>query len=501
MLYLIKVSSDHKVETFQRSIFMMIAVVMILFLALYHLSEFPLTWFDEGSHLHVPKTLVRFGVYADYSSEGFHYYGPVIGVGPTVMLPIAVVFQLFGIGLLQARLVMALYLLATIYVFYRLGYELSGRRLAWVALLLLISSRAVLLLEYGRQVLGEVPGFFFLITGMWIWFAAWEKASWRRLAIVGLLFGLAMVTKYQYLLFLAPTLGLAWLANWIYYRTTPQRLFVVPGLVAAICFACWQLYLLFYLGAATAAENLASLRESAAWAAFAFSSRLAEQNFRELFGMQVYLGGLLPALVYGVILSMPRQRAAQRWGVIMILIMVNLGWYVFASVGWKRYYFMGLALSSLFVARFFYDLADGFRINLIDLWKAVRFGDPSTIRKCAVSLAMLIWLTAMIILPLGKNLQEIVLPPFNAPVAMARYLDENVPPGALIDTWEAEMGFLTDHNFHYYYYPLGKGTDKPEYILVRHMSHLAESYPPDLLAAHYKLMTKIGEYELYKISK
>ena len=81
-------------------------------------------WFDEGSHLHVPKTLVKYGVYADISSEGFRYYGPTIGVGPTVMLPIAAMFKVFGVGLLQARIVIAFYLLAAVYVFYRLVDQL-----------------------------------------------------------------------------------------------------------------------------------------------------------------------------------------------------------------------------------------------------------------------------------------------------------------------------------------------------------------------------------------
>ena len=50
-----------------------LALAVLLFLSVYNLADYPLTWFDEGSHLHVPKTLVQFGVYADYSSEGFRY--------------------------------------------------------------------------------------------------------------------------------------------------------------------------------------------------------------------------------------------------------------------------------------------------------------------------------------------------------------------------------------------------------------------------------------------
>src|SRR6476659_9341044 len=82
-----------------------------VFLAFYHLRDYPTPWFDEGSHLHVPKSLVLFGVYSDYSSDGFRAFGPTLGVGPTVMLPVAAAFKLFGIGLLQARMVIALYLL------------------------------------------------------------------------------------------------------------------------------------------------------------------------------------------------------------------------------------------------------------------------------------------------------------------------------------------------------------------------------------------------------
>src|SRR5262245_7615935 len=65
-----------------------LAVVAIVGALLFaHLGDVPRTWFDEGSHLHVPKTLVQTGHYADRSSEGLRAFGPTIGIGPTVMLP------------------------------------------------------------------------------------------------------------------------------------------------------------------------------------------------------------------------------------------------------------------------------------------------------------------------------------------------------------------------------------------------------------------------------
>lgn len=495
-----------------------IGVVSIL--ALFNLTHYPLTWFDEGSHLHVPKTLIRFGVYADYSSEGFRYYGPTVGVGPTVMLPIAAAFKLFGIGLLQARLVMALYLLATIYIFYRLADILGGSRFAWVATALLIASRGVALLEYGRQVLGEVPGLFFVVAGFALWFATWEKASWRQLGLVGLLLGLAMVTKNQYLLVLAPTLGVAWLANLVYYRTVPQRTFIIPGLVAGACFALWQVYMILYLGPATAGENLAALRTATAGAALVFSPDLMKRSLQELLSFKVYLGWLLPILIYSFLLALPRQREGQQWGVLFALIVVNLVWYVVASISWLRYAFPALALVSLFVARFFFDLTEGFQFKPAAFWQALREGQ-STWPKQALSLVLLIWLAAMIVLPLAQTTREIVLPQFNGPRVMAAYLDEHIARDALIETWEPEMGFLTDHNYHFPpqlllnqavgHIWLGKSSpaeeytfvqdERPDYVLVGAFARWVGLYPVEILTTRYSLLTTIDSYELYRLDK
>jgi 4-amino-4-deoxy-L-arabinose transferase-like glycosyltransferase len=513
-------SVSQQTDIARRSIVAIIAIVVVIFLALYNLRDWPPTWYDEGSHLHVPKTLVRFGVYADYSSEGFRYYGPTVGVGPTVMLPIAAVFRLFGIGFLQARLVMALYLLATVYVFYRLARELGGQRLAWVAAALLITSRGVSLLEYGRQVLGEVPGLFFMVAGLALWFAVWERSSWQRLVLVGLLLGLAMVTKSQYLLILAPTLGVAWFANLVYYRTAPQRVFIVPGLVAAACSALWQVCMIVYLGPETASENLKLLRETVALGALVFSPDLMKQSVKQLLSLDVYMGVLVVVLVYGFSLALRRRREGQQWGTLLVLVAVNLGWYAFASIGWSRYALPGLAIASLFVARFFHDLTDGYRLKGAALWEALRQGQ-STLREHALRWAMLAWLALMIVRPLMYYAQQVVSPPLNATVAMAAYLDEHVPHEALIETFEPEMGFFTDHNYHFpppsvagkatTYVLLGGPppaqeydfvqTERPDYVLAGPVAGWADLYPADLLAARYGLVTSIGGYELYAINE
>ncbi len=494
------------------------AVLVVLFLALYHLTQFPLPWFDEGTVLNAAKTFYQYHVYAEHSSNGFNYVGSIVSVGPTVIVPISGLFALFGEGLLQARLIMVLYLLGTIAAFWGLARLMGGSRLAWVVVALLVTSRGVSLLEYGREALGEVPGIFFTGAGLWLWFNAWEHPSWKKLTGAGILLGLAMVTKYEFLLFLAPTLILAWLANLAYYRTAPQRVFLVPGIISAVCFAAWLAFLVVNQNPATISQNIASLRAVTSGAALVFSVSLMKQSIQQLLGLKVYLALLAPVMLYGLTLLLPRKREAHRWFVLFTFISVNLIWYAVASVGWLRYAFPGLALASLFVARFFYDLTDGYEPNLSAIWQSLHAGSPFNLRF-ALSGVLLVWLVAMIAIPLAQNGRDILRPQFDAPAAMAAYINQNVPKDALIETWEPEMGFLTDNNYHFppqlllntavkYISSRGQSpsnsyhfvqTNKPEYVLRGQFATWVHLYPDDILASQYTLEKQIGAYALYRL--
>jgi hypothetical protein len=492
-----------------------LVAAVFVFLAFYNLGDYPMTWFDEGSHLHVPKLLVRSGVYSDYSSDGLRAFGPTLGVGPAVMLPIAVAFKIFGIGLLQARAVIALFLLGALYLFYRLARDLDGTAVAVLALLLLISSRAIGVFETGRQVLGEVPALFLLLGGFLIWFSAWD-GSRGRLTLTGVLLAAATITKYQILIALMPAIVVAGAANLVYYRAAPLRVFVWPAVLMGALFGLWLLILVLYLGPTTSLENLVVFREATAGAATVFSMPLMVRSVRELVNIKTFGGCLIIALCYGVLVSLPRSRKSQQWGVLFLFVAFNLSWYVFASISWLRYAFAGLAISSLFVAKFFVDLAK--RVSVA----AAPAQDPgsATTRLSAASLfAVVVAWPALIVLPsLAATVLPIVRPPANAPSAMANYLKREVPPRAIIETWEPELGFLTDHQYHYpptgmlnlavryiwsggapprlKYEPLG--SEQPPYVLVGAFARWVDLYSPDVLGRDYQRLVSIGGYELYR---
>lgn len=102
---------------------------------------------------------------------------------------------------------------------------------------------------------------------------------------------------------------------------------------------------------------------------------------------------------------------------------------------------------------------------------------------------------------------------------MAAYLDENIPQNALIETWEPEMGFLTNHNYHFppqlllntavgYIWTGGPPPSQsydfmkptpPEYVLVGEFSRWVNLYSPEILSKDYTLVKQIGSYDLYKL--
>lgn len=509
------------------------ATLFVLFLFFYNLTDYPKTWFDEGSHLHVPKALVTMGVYADYSSEGLRHYGPTIGVGPTVMLPVAGAFQLFGVGMLQARLVMVLYLAAATALMFLLARHLLGTRAAVVATALLLVMPAVNMVEYGRQVLGEVPGLAFMAGSFLFWFVRWRRARWWELILVGALLGLSVVTKYQYLLVLGATLLLAWGMNLLWFKL-PQRLFLTPGIVTAVFFGAWQLFTLVYLGPATIGENLASLREFTAGAAAVFSLDLMQRSLGELFSAKSFLWTLFPALAYSAwwllrpnltqqgetatsIAPRPSPLAPaekrQQLAILYLLVVINLLWYVVASVSWLRYAFVGLAFSAYFVALTFSDLTANFSVTR--LWDAARSG-----RRLVGygGLALLLLLAAMFIAPAARLSWWIATAPPDDSAQMARVMNAAVPLDALVETWEPQMGFLTDHRYHYPPQLLLNRTVRqvwmgetpvselydftelaPEYVLIGEFARWVDVYPVEQLqASGYELVETLGQYELYR---
>jgi len=478
-------------------------------LALFNLPYAPRTWFDEGSHLHVPKTLVQYGVYADISSEGFRYYGPTVGVGPTVMLPIALVFKLFGIGLLQARLVIVGYLFLALVAFYWLSRHLHGRSVAALALAMLLASRTFTYpgaIEFGRQVLGEIPGVAFLLGGALAWLAALRSSDTQhakvsatvKCLLAGLGFGLALVTKNQFVLIIPPTLLLTALLDWRYYHAGTWRLRLIPLIIACACFGLWTLIQFQFLGPGTFQENMRQTRQAAGGAIFIFDPHAALRAGYYLLRPDLFGGLLIPALGYSLWRARVRSAQGLAEACIALLVCLWLIWYV-GSLGWPRYAFPAIAFGALLVARAASDLVAW-------LWH-------SRSQRLLAGLASS-YIALAITVPLLLSVRD-VLQPDDSAQRFAAYLKANIPQATLIETWEPELGFLTDHRYHYppialldtavRHQWLGGPAiiydglnSTPMYVAIGPFGSYTQIYAPATLARDYVEQQRIGSYVLFR---
>lgn len=479
---------------------LLVVALLVSLLALVNLPYAPPTWFDEGSHLHVPETLVRHGVYADISSEGFRYFGPTIGVGPTVMLPVAAAFQLGGVGLTQGRLVIVAYLVLACVAFYLLARRLYGWQVAVLALLLALASRTLRfdgMLEYGRQVLGEVPGIAFLLLGLLAYSAAvLTPARARRYSLLaGLSFGLALVTKNQFVLIVTPSLGLLALLDWTYYRAGGWWVRLAPPVIAVACFGAWTVAMLTFFGPDGFAANLAKTRQAAGGAIFVFDPEATRRAV--LYLVQVYGGLLVPGLVYGLWRSRARSRQALATLAPPLMASLWIAWYV-TSLGWPRYAFAAVILGAMPVA-----------LLCVDAWRAL-----TARRRPALAWLGAAYVALVIAVPLALT-TRVVLSPRDAAQQMAAYLDLNVPQDAIVETWEPEMGVLTDHNYHYVPTELldpavrrqwlggppvaYDGLEaQPPYVLLGPFSDYTAIYPAEILERDYAPVYNAEPYRLWR---
>jgi hypothetical protein len=511
----------NKVERRSRIPIWVVAAValaaLVLFLATYHLSVYPTPWFDEGEHLHVPKTLIQFGQYADISSEGFRYFGPTIGVGPMVMLPIALAFKLGGIGLTQARLVMAAYLLVAIGLFFAISRRQFGVKVSLLATALLITTPSVQFIETGRQVLGEVPGFAFLMLGVLFWWRSTEKGATRgSLIVASIAFGLAGQTKNDLGMILVPTLAAVFILDRIYYRQLGLRHVLIPIVcVGAGVISEYLVLVPALVRSGDPGQFVSLMRNASAGAIFVFSPSRMLSAAKFVTSGDVYAYWGLPSLAYGCFLARSRSRAGVQQAFLLSFAIIGLSWFTLVSIGWPRYAFSFLGITAIFAAKFLVDLIASLnRINR-------PLEDVERPRLGALPLAASFAVGLFLLASTQSTVRAVVETPNTDPQQMASYLTAHLPTSTVIETWEPELGFLTDHRYHY---PPPSWLDRavraqwlgstpvvssydpiveahPDYLLVGPFANYTGIYDRLVDSLNERPIESIGQYRLYRLSR
>ncbi len=173
-------------------------IILLVSLGVYNQPNYPPIWLDEGFVIQGAMNLVRYGEYAMKSVEGFRILDqPLIANGPGVVLPIAATFKLFGVGILQARLVVAAFMTLSVLLYFFLGKRLFGSNVAFISILLLLAIPKEGFIIHGRMAMGNVPALAYLLIGYLFWLRDIENQKLINLTFSGFFFGISIITKTQ----------------------------------------------------------------------------------------------------------------------------------------------------------------------------------------------------------------------------------------------------------------------------------------------------------------
>ncbi len=178
----------------------LLCLVIVLFFSVYKLTESPPVWMDEGVISQVAENMAIFHKHALQIAPHVFDSAWYATTAFTVTLPVSIAFSFFGVGVLQARFVMVLFILALYIGTYFLIRKKSDLTLL-LTLLLLVTFAP--LYGQGKNVLGEVPGLAFLVAGLVLLNKVVDGNPLnkkRNLCMAGILFGLTIATKPIFIL-------------------------------------------------------------------------------------------------------------------------------------------------------------------------------------------------------------------------------------------------------------------------------------------------------------
>ncbi len=177
-------------------------VVVLVFSFWSPLGDFratPKFWRDEAVPFEIARTYAELGtldvVVAPNTPFTILYMTHATGFPVTV--PLAAVFTLFGVGVAQSRIYMVLWIMATMATAFVVFRHFVGSRYAAYGVLLI--STFASLYANGRTSTGEIPGFFFLLLFLYLFYGAIKREAWS-----GLFLALAVVSKPSIYLLLLP---------------------------------------------------------------------------------------------------------------------------------------------------------------------------------------------------------------------------------------------------------------------------------------------------------
>jgi len=349
-----------QIKDSEKLLYLVVIIVVAFYLVCFNVSGLDVGR-DEGVHAFAAKTLAFEGHYALKDGPTFLDFDRRIAVGPTVIVPAALVFKFLGVSVSTIRVVPAIYFLLFMLCFYLLVKREFGEKTAFLAELLILSAQwpfwrdEALFNPIYRTLTGESAALFFLVLSLLLW---------KRSYISALVLGLAILTKYQFVLVVPPLLIVRVISckqGLSPTRTLPNKDSPYLGAVVVtfLCFAplvAWLLLQYAVLGPVLFWERV-STYSGFSGQAFALSFMRVKQNlvdkWFELSPLALKIYFTLPAVVFGWFYVLKNKLYKDGLKLFLIIFpSIWMFWYLF-SQGYIRYEVPGLYFALIFLALLF----------------------------------------------------------------------------------------------------------------------------------------------------
>lgn len=164
------------------------------------LTTKPRLWTDEAKSMELAKSFLNFGKLNIQIAPGEFTDFPELlqSTGYPITVPLAGFFKIFGYGFTQARIYMLLWMVIALAAVFMVGRGFWGERLSLLSVGLIATFASFH--DSGRTVVGEIPGFFFLLLGIYSWFNR-RSYFWS-----GIWWGLAIVSKPSVFTWILPAI-------------------------------------------------------------------------------------------------------------------------------------------------------------------------------------------------------------------------------------------------------------------------------------------------------
>ena len=499
--------------------------VLIITISVLSISTVPPLWWDEGWNL----ALARNWVVSDH-------YGQLLAGAPRsaglsgsfpIITPLALSFNILGVGIWQARIVGVLFMVGAYLWMASLAGRLYTPRVGLVTMLVLTLAPIADELQpllIGRQVLGEMPMMFFLLTGYGFLYMALERRPAYILA-AALSWGIAFRTKAQVPPFLLVSilipLGISLL----------KRSWRIAGLLIISLFGLWITQIGvgwakgFILGDLLIPEEAVLGLYQVTALVFDLEVRRTALQHVLSFGLPTLLGLGFAGWEVLPVLQRDQSLAPEKVVKTALLSLVGswIGWYLLLGMMWIRYLFPSVFIGSLFAAAVLGSWTDNFdfRATFQNLktgfWRDENRtkSQYSWIRPLA-GLLLTVWLGVAFLSTIVILVLSFMTAGAERPDLAAEYLNNNIPTTALIETYDSELLFLGTGLFHYPpdeihvqlirrefidagtildYDPLAAD---PDFLVVGPFSRRYRLYDPVLKTGQFELVAEVPGYEIYQ---